>query len=102
MAARRDERNVVLAQVGTPRASSAGDDAALLSARARVIRDEDARELAAHDAARAFLSMQASSASAERLFRDAGYQKGTRRQTNEPSRDGDAAYGAQLRHCASK
>ncbi len=32
------------------------------------------------DAARAFLSIQASSASAERLFGDAGYQEGTRRQ----------------------
>ncbi len=37
---------MVLAQVGTPRASCAGDGAALLSARARVIRDEDSRELA--------------------------------------------------------
>ncbi len=30
------------------------------------------------DAARAFLSIRASSASAERLFGDAGYQEGTR------------------------
>ncbi len=48
MAARKDERAVVLAQVGTPRKSSAGDVAALLSARALVVRDEDARELAEH------------------------------------------------------
>lgn len=33
------------------------------------------------DVARAFLSIQASSASGERLFGDAGYQEGSRRQT---------------------
>ncbi len=38
------------------------------------------------DAARAFLSIQASSASAERLFGDARYQKGIRRQgTGSPA-----------------
>ncbi len=47
-AARRDDRNVVLATVETPRVSSARDDAALLSARAPFICDEDARELAGH------------------------------------------------------
>ncbi len=36
MAARRDERGAVLAHVETPRKSSAGDDTAPLSARARV------------------------------------------------------------------
>ncbi len=40
------------------------------------------------DAARAFLSIQASSASAERLFGDAGYQEGTRSARNGLSRDG--------------
>lgn len=37
------------------------------------------------DAARAFLSVQASSASAERLFGDAGYCEGTRRKHGESS-----------------
>ncbi len=37
------------------------------------------------EAARAFLSMQASSASAERLFGDSGYQEGARRQTGDSS-----------------
>ncbi len=46
MATRRDERAAVLAPVGTPRKSSARDNAALLYARAPVVRDEDARELA--------------------------------------------------------
>ncbi len=44
------------------------------------------------DAARAFLSIQAASASAERLFRDAGYQEGTRRQTAGPSVTEDVAH----------
>ncbi len=35
--------------------------------------------------ARAFLSIQAASASAERLFGDAGYQEGTRRQATGSS-----------------
>ncbi len=41
-----------------------------------------------HDAARAFRSIKASSASAEGLFEDAGYQEGTRRQgTGSPVTD---------------
>ncbi len=42
------EPAAVLAQVGTPRKSSARDDAALLSTSARVIRHEDAREITGH------------------------------------------------------
>ncbi len=54
------------------------------------------------DAARAFLSIQASSASAEATLRGRWVPGGYSSARNGLSRDGDAAYGAQLRRCASK
>eukprot|EP00171_Calliarthron_tuberculosum_P003336 IDg3336t1 len=46
MASRRDERHLLFAQINKPRESCAGDDAAVIKARACTTRDEDARKLA--------------------------------------------------------